>query len=127
MRKEWANAISADAKRQGNLIRKIRESAGLTLRQLAMQVGISHPAISQLEHGKLELPRTRIEQIVRACGHTMADFEKLMGKAAVAPNYRDECMAIVKSLDEELVQHLYQVLTRLAPNASVSGRKLEVL
>lgn len=69
MRKDWANAISADAKRQGNLIRKIRESAGLTLRQLAMQVGISHPAISQLEHGKLELPRTRIEQIVRACGH----------------------------------------------------------
>lgn len=127
MKKDWANAISADAKRQGNFIRKIRESAGLTLRQLAMQVGISHPAISQLEHGKLDLPRARIEQIVRACGHTMADFEKLMGKAAVAPNYRDECLSIVKSVDEDLIQHLYQILTRLAPAVSVSGRKLEIL
>lgn len=127
MRKEWANAISADAKRQGNLIRKIRESAGLTLRQLAMQVGISHPAISQLEHGKLDLPRSRIEAIVKACGHSTEDFDKLMGKAAVAPDYRDECLSIVKALDEETVQHLYQLLKRLMPTASISGRRLEVL
>lgn len=127
MKKDWACAISADAKRQGNLIRKIRESAGLTLRQLAMQVGISHPAISQLEHGKLDLPRSRIEAIVKACGYSTDDFDKMMGKAAIALNYRDECLSIVKSLDEETVQHLYQLLKRLTPTASVSGRRLGVL
>lgn len=127
MRKEWANAISADAKRQGNLIRKIRESAGLTLRQLAMQVGISHPAISQLEHGKLELPRARVEAIVKACGHAVGDFDKMMGNGAVALNYRDECHSIIKSLDDETIQHLYQLLTRLAPQPSMVGRRLEVL
>jgi transcriptional regulator with XRE-family HTH domain len=49
------------------------------MRQLAMQVGISHTAISQLEHGKLELPRARVEQLVLACGHSIDDFDRLMG------------------------------------------------
>ena len=116
MRKEWANPISEKSKRQGNLLRNIREAAGLTMRQLAMQIGISHTAISQLEHGKLDLPYARIEQLVTACGQTMADYEKIMGKSFVTPNYRDECISIVKVLDDQAVVHLYQLLSRLSPN-----------
>lgn len=60
MEKDWANPINEKSKRQGNLLRNIRGAAGLTMRQLAMQVGISHTAISQLEHGKLEVPYSRM-------------------------------------------------------------------
>ena len=110
MGRENAFAISDEAKRQGNLLRRIRESADLTMRQLAMQVGISHTAISQLEHGKLELPRARVEQLVLACGHSLEDFDRLMGKGFVEVNYRDECHSLIKSFDEDTLRSLFSVL-----------------
>jgi transcriptional regulator with XRE-family HTH domain len=127
MKKEWATAISDKTKRQGNLLRKIRESSGLTMRQLAMQVGISHPAISQLEHGKLELPRYRVEQIVTACGHSMTDFDKMLGKGFVSPNYREECISIIKALDDDTIRLFYQLLAKIGTNVSVSKKRLEAL
>lgn len=123
MKKEWASAISEDAKRLGNLIRNVRESSGMTMRQLALRIGISHTAISQLEHGKLELPRSRVEQIVLACGHSMIDLERMMGKGFVAPNYRQECISIIKSLDEDSVRLLYHLLMKLGTNSPASKVK----
>lgn len=111
--REWAYATSEDTKRQGNLLRRVRESANLTMRQLAMQVGISHTAISQLEHGKLDLPRARVEQIVEACGHEMADFDRMMGKGFIELNYRDECHSLIKSFDEDTLKLLFSVMKRL--------------
>lgn len=110
MKNEWAFAISESARKQGNLLRRIRESSGLTMRQLAMQIGLSHTAISQLEHGKLELPRMRIEQIVVACGHSMKDFELAMGKGFVEANYREECESLIRSFDEGTLRVLYSVM-----------------
>lgn len=111
--RDWAFALSEDSKKQGNLLRRIRESANLTMRQLAMQIGISHTAISQLEHGKLELPRARIEQIILACGHKIEDFEKMMGKGFVEINYKDECHSLIKGFDEETLRVLYSLMKRM--------------
>lgn len=127
MKRQWTNAISEVAKKQGSLLRNMREAADLTMRQLAMQIGISHTAISQIEHGKLELPYGRIEQIVKACGQSMTDFEKMMGKTFIAPNYRDECISIVKTLDEESVSIVYQLLVKLGSNSVTPQTRLEVL
>lgn len=122
MKKEWANAINEKAKRQGNLLRKIREASGLTMRQLAMQVGISHPAISQVEHGKLELPRAWIEQIVAACGHAVEDFDKLMGAGQVAIDHRIECISLVNTLEEDDLKLMFNLMSRIRKSP-----KLELL
>lgn len=124
MKKNWANAINDKAKKQGNLLRNIRESAGLTMRQVAMQVGISHPAISQLEHGKLELPRSRVEQIVLVCGYKIEEFDRILGNGSVCPNYRTECESIIKTLDEETLHLLYRLLVRVGPRNGIGGSSI---
>lgn len=91
-----------------------------------MQIGVSHTASSQVEHGKLELPYGRIDQIVRACGQSMSDFEKMMGKSFVAPNYRDECISMVKALDGETINIISQLLNKIGSN-SLQKTSLEVL
>lgn len=121
MRKSWAHSISESAKRQGNLLRRIRESSGLTMRQLAMQVGISHSAISQLEHGKLELPRARVEQIIKACGHSVEDFDRLVGKKTIPINYREECLSLVRRMEEEDLMLLFKLMSKL-----VAGQNGEI-
>jgi transcriptional regulator with XRE-family HTH domain len=74
--------ISANTKENNVsiVLKRMRESAGLTMRQAGAIVGISHVAISQFENRKLDLPEYRIEQLVKAYGLTLEDFNKLMGE-----------------------------------------------
>ena len=99
----------------GNLptvLRRMRESASITMRQAGGIVGISHVAISQFENGKLNLPAYRIEALVRAYGFSIEDFQKIIGKGP-AINLRDDCHSIVDRLSEEQLAALRSILVLL--------------
>ena len=125
MEKEQVKVSNETAKRHGNLLRTIRESAQLTMRQLGMRIGISHTAISQIEHGKLELPRYRVEQILSACGQTMDDFDRMVGSGFKILNYKDECISLIKSLDDETLKDLFGILHKIKINAVAGEMAME--
>lgn len=61
-----------DNKAIGNTLRESRQSAEITLRQMACWLGISHPFLSQLENGTRGWKRSlrkRYEQIVEKHMH----------------------------------------------------------
>jgi len=94
------------------VLRRMRESSGLTMRQAAGIVGISHVSISQLENGKLSLPAYRIEQLVNAYGFTPEDFQKVVGRRPVG-NLRDDCRRMLDRLNDEQLVAIRAVLTQL--------------
>jgi transcriptional regulator with XRE-family HTH domain len=72
--------LTTTKKKETNLptvLRRMRESSELTMRQVGAMIGVSHVAISQFENRKLDLPDYRIEQMVKAYGFTMDEFNKL--------------------------------------------------
>ena len=79
------------------VMRRMRESSELTMRQVAAMIGVSHVAISQFENQKLSLPDYRIEQLVKAYGYTMDEFNKIMGRAPVTSPL-DDCHAMVEKI-----------------------------
>ena len=93
------------------LLRRMRESAELTMRQVGAIVGISHVAISQFENGKLELPRYRIEQLVKAYGLDMASFNKILGRSPVV-SPKDDCHAMINRMDEEQLTVIHSVMVQ---------------
>lgn len=52
----------------GEMIRKQRELASMTMRQLAGMAGISNPYLSQIEHGVREPSQAVLRQIARSLG-----------------------------------------------------------
>lgn len=52
----------------GEMIRKQREVAQMTMRQLSTMAGISNPYLSQIEHGIREPSQTVLRQIARSLG-----------------------------------------------------------
>lgn len=52
----------------GEMIRKQRELASMTMRQLATMAGISNPYLSQIEHGVREPSQAVLRQIARSLG-----------------------------------------------------------
>lgn len=80
------------------ILRRLRESAGLTMRQAGGLIGISHCAISQFENGKLRLPSFRIEQMAEAYGYSKEDFDKIMGRDIPIDALRD-CIQMLEKLN----------------------------
>ena len=95
-----------------NVLRRMRESSGLTMRQAGGLIGISHVSISQFENQKLSLPEYRIEQMVKAYGFSNDEFLKIMGRAPVI-NLKDDCRAMIDRLDDEQLVAMRGVMIQL--------------
>ena len=52
----------------GDMIRRQRELASMTMRQLSTMAGISNPYLSQIEHGVREPSQTVLRQIAASLG-----------------------------------------------------------
>ena len=94
-------------------MRRMRESAELTMRQVGAMIGVSHVSISQFENGKLDLPDYRVEQLVKAYGFSMEEFNKIMGKGTPVVSPKDDCYAMLERLTEEQLAVMRSVMALL--------------
>lgn len=122
MKKRWADPKDEQSRKEGNILRNIRISADMTMRELAVHLGISHPAISQVEHGKLNLPRYRQEQWVTLCGCTVHEYDKLLGKKLQIINHKAELISMLKNLDQETIELAYNVIKRFSENIDLKEK-----
>ena len=53
----------------GRVLRKLREDAGLSQRELAAQLGVQQPAVARWEAGGVRMPINRIEEILAHFGY----------------------------------------------------------
>lgn len=95
-----------------NVLRRMRESSGLTMRQVGGLIGVSHVTISHFENEKLSLPTFRIEQLVKAYGFTMEEFNKIMGCAPIV-HPKDECHKMVDQLDDDQLVAVRAILNQI--------------
>jgi len=58
----------------GNKVKELREQRGLSIRQLAEEVGCSGSLISQLENNKVDPSISTLKRIARALGVNIVDF-----------------------------------------------------
>ena len=62
-------------KKVGKIIRKIRKEQGISLRDLAKDVGVSFVNISYIENGRVETSKEVLRKIANALNY---DFDKLL-------------------------------------------------
>ena len=62
-------------KKVGKIIRKIRKEKGISLRDLAKDVGVSFVNISYIENGRVETSKEVLRKIATALNY---DFDKLL-------------------------------------------------
>lgn len=98
--------------RTANVLKRLRENARLTTRQVGGLLGVTHTTISQFENGKREFSSLRIEQLVKAYGYTMEQFEKILGHRSVI-SYKDDCITMIGQLDDDQLAAVRSVLSQL--------------
>ena len=76
-------------------IKQLRESAGLTQKQLAQRVGLHSPQLSEIEAGKRDLRVGQLRRICAALGVTMAEF--FAGESSAIGPLRDGDICLVRT------------------------------
>jgi transcriptional regulator with XRE-family HTH domain len=59
----------SEAQDIGMVLKKLRESAGLSQRELAVQLGVQQPAVARWEAGGVRMPVNRIDEILNHFGY----------------------------------------------------------
>ena len=95
-----------------NVLKRLRENARLTTRQAASIVGVTHTTISHFENGKRAIEGFRVEQMVRAYGYTIEQFNQIVGNKTVL-SFKDDCMNMLGFMDDEQLAAMRAVMSQI--------------
>ena len=69
------------------VVKKMRADAGLSIRKLASEIGVSHAAISQWEKEVERVPYHRALKIAQVCGYKEEELDQLVGQFSNTIDY----------------------------------------
>jgi len=92
------------------VLRYMRQSSGLSFNQAGRRLRLTGSAIAHMEHGRMEIPKHRIAEMVQIYGFSMDEFKERLSTKPVPPNPRDECVSIIRELDHNKVLAVYGLL-----------------
>ena len=97
--------------KEAKILRHLRQSAKITMREAGRLCQVSDTYVSHIEHGRMDLSQTRIEQFVSAYGFSYeADFMALMKSKNVPQCPRDIAIDIVNNLDDGHLKALIPIM-----------------
>jgi transcriptional regulator with XRE-family HTH domain len=102
---------------QAKIVRHMRKTRGLSMNEAGRLVKVTGSAIAHMEQGRMDISRERLKSLVLAYGYSMQDFLEFIDGKSIPISYRDECIAIVRQLDEPRLAAVYAILTTFAPNS----------
>ena len=96
---------------EAKILRYMRMSVGMTQRKAAQLCGLCHALINHYEQGRLDIPDSRIEQLVGIYGRTIEEFNAYRGgKPIPVLNLKDECIGLLDRIDETKLRAVHAVL-----------------
>ena len=105
--KRTARVVMCD---EARVLRKMREECGLSMRALGTSLGKSDSYISQIENGRMDIPKeTALEQYLAALeGISLKAFQERVRRFRQerAPTYRDELLEIARRANESQVKQI---------------------
>jgi transcriptional regulator with XRE-family HTH domain len=101
----------------GELVRRLREQRGLSLRGLGAATGFSASFLSQLENGQVSPSISSMERIANALGVTLGEFFSSLGSAQGG--------VVVRSGERTEIQSQWSQATLQALSPMSRGRLLE--
>lgn len=100
------------------ILRHMRHTRKLSLNEAGRLVGITGSAVAHFEQGRTTISRARIETFLEAYQYSREDYLELFDGGGLPINLRDECLAIVKQLDDGKLQAVHAVLVNFMPQGT---------
>lgn len=97
---------------ESRIIRFMRLSRGITVREAGRRINMSDSLVSHFETGRSDLSEARIQQLVSVYGFAMKDFDEYRnGKPLPALGLKEDCINLLECIDEPKLRAVHAMLT----------------
>jgi transcriptional regulator with XRE-family HTH domain len=95
------------------VIRVLRKKIGISQYQASEKCGYVNSIFGQIENGRIELPRDRVEHIVQCLGFSLLDFDELMKAETLRDELMDECAKLMEDLSDQKLSSIRTIIISL--------------
>ena len=89
----------------------MRQTKKLSFRQAGKLIGLSGSYVNHVEHGRMDFPKHRLDQLLLAYGFSVTEFAEYQnGKDIPIVSIMDECLALLGRVNEEKLRTVHAVL-----------------
>jgi transcriptional regulator with XRE-family HTH domain len=93
------------------VLRELREQKNLSQYNAGLLCGYNRATIGHIENGRINIPRDRIEHIVKTYGFTIEKFDELLlDNKILRHEMRDKCLDVIHNLEESKLQAVHGML-----------------
>ena len=93
------------------IIRYMRMSRCISMREAGRLNGISDSSIAHFETGRMNISAKRVRQLVECYGYKMEEFDEYVaGKPLPVLSIKDECFCLIDRLDETKLRAVHALL-----------------
>jgi len=86
--------------KEATLLKFMRESRSLSMRNVAPMMGVSEATVNHSENGRRDLDDKMIKKFLKVYGYTWEEFQGMLdGEFEVPEHIRSECIDIINRLD----------------------------
>lgn len=97
--------------RQATVLRWMRMSRRISMREAGRRNGCSDSSISHYEQGRMDIKPERIRQLVESYAYTIQEFEEFAGgKPLPVLSIKDECFSLIDRLDDMKLRAVHAML-----------------
>ena len=98
--------------RTSKILRFMRVSRHVSMREAARSCGISVSAINHYEQGRMDVSESRTWQLCGAFGYSQSEFRTLLdGGEIPISDYKRECLGLIERIDDKKLRTVHAVLT----------------
>ena len=98
--------------RTSKILRYMRVSKHISMREAAHRCDLSVSAINHYEHGRMDISERRLRQLAKAYGYTAQELQGLIdGQELPVLDLKRECLGLLELIDEKKLKTVHAVLT----------------
>ena len=99
---------------EAQVLRHLRISRRISLNKAGRICNITGSAIVHMEQGRMDISSARLETMVLGYGYTMDEFYEYLDGKAVPKNFRDECLIMLRDMDDSKLSLVHGLLTNMS-------------
>lgn len=111
IRKKIRRSDTKVVTKEGRLLKFLRESRNLSMRNAGRLLGKSDAIINHAENGRLDLTPQLILKFLEIYGYSFEDYRKMLSSEFSVPEHTlSECIGILKRLDPSKLKTIKNIL-----------------
>lgn len=100
--------------REAQVLRFMRSSRNLSLKQSGRKMNITGSAIAHMEQGRMDISRERIAAMINAYCYTFEEYLEYFDGKELPINFRDECAILLRNLSNDQIRVVHALMNSLA-------------